>query len=1557
MLGHENLDRTQNLTDEKVKMPVYGDDFFLRSKTFTFEKPDADVKARQPEEKKAAYEVTKYNRRWVGEKIRKLEEDDHKKREILRAESQKDNYELTHTQEGHSKQLTDILEPVEEVMAREQELVLVPANTVLMPGLAERFTDKLGTADRAKKRLVRNSELYQKAKNATMVEIARETSAKTRFTGMREAMNGREVVCENREEFRDLAMFVGGSIPGFTDEDKKKLLDSYLGKSKKGGVYGLYGQDRQLAMDIMTKAIMCIETDDITFESDASIARNALKLEAVSATVAAYERMLGKYNENMRRNAGDDAINKPGYLENLDGGLKNRITQKLDRLRAISFFYMNQRNIIRNSYYKNHLNAEISASARENSTNEQSTLAKALSTSIKMAQNLRQGQNAAEEDLSRQDQSRTLIENLDQMEYFSGEIGKEGYSSKAVMCNKSFKGLFMAFDTLSENGRYLWANSFRMRIIKNRIGEFRKLLDKSVNSFDLDPKFTLMRCLDQLIRACRDYKDVRINRRNVTPRHQSVLDILSYSKKCREFVAAMTDEQYRELTSSDRERSLREVLEGSDMVAESSKKEAQTTNREYVRMLHYGRIDQIIGGTKSGEFTSLNRQMKTIREQLGKLVENDEAAFNEARMELERQYRNAIAICESYSNDTPILSGAVKKYDTAREVADYSEKMLKLINRLRFSDIKTRNRHNMRWEDLIFGDELVIKKERKERDPIPEKDTTFTNVDAHFEQHRYNKALSFISGDSSMYRTYNPAVYIKNNGERIMGLIFGEPENSFKEEHEGQVFKYFSAEKILEASRKENISIVYSENALRQLSTIRIMDTLFGKTTRNMESISYNTATQLVFGEPKIVIRGVRIIAKGYLSQKSYITDGQEKSVSVLDEKGKLNIGAYDRQVADRIMSLTAQQCLEEFAEQKIEISEEEKQAFTTRFNTLKAAFAADKNEKTGWRYMQDEKDENKRKKDITKKRNELKQKKRWGVSDDSKEVKDLKVELLGLREKVVRDGDGLFVDDMMTRRDKGLNIGLIEESFLSVKSEVSYDLDLQKVNELEAHIEELDEKDKAIQEKDLERIKKILRIREARNRFVSRSEKNKMQSKNNIRKVIEDEMNKPEAGNVSEKFQSILETFFTYLKMDVGTLSSMTFGGEDNKTVFLSTSDFKQEGNIMSWVLTEATELRREIPKRTNDRAKLLEKEVLKKVIDYIEGLSKGKLKVPQSGNKIVVEDKYFCDIEIDSYTNKITYNGFTQMNDYRQAPLFAHEPSVNDISQGKLGDCYLLSTMAGIVERDPEFIKNMMVDNGDGTVTVRFYDEDGSKVYVTVEKTVPRDFKSKATYGTGDRYVSGALWIQMIEKAFVASGLMVKMGQYEKEDAASSDKDSLAVINELKKDGLVSYKCINGGRPSRLRYFVTGKGGVAKHFRTEVTFREQMGKMEMELNQRQADFLDKVRDMYKDGKKKYTLVVSSVDKHKGGEGTGYGTVSKMTRGVAPAHGYTVMGLEEVDGKEMLILRNPWGDGGDEQIYDKQSGQIINIEDDKLKNGGLLFLTPERFFNMFTDYSEIILQ
>jgi hypothetical protein len=102
---------------------------------------------------------------------------------------------------------------------------------------------------------------------------------------------------------------------------------------------------------------------------------------------------------------------------------------------------------------------------------------------------------------------------------------------------------------------------------------------------------------------------------------------------------------------------------------------------------------------------------------------------------------------------------------------------------------------------------------------------------------------------------------------------------------------------------------------------------------------------------------------------------------------------------------------------------------------------------------------------------------------------------------------------------------------------------------------------------------------------------------------------------------------------------------------------------------------------------------------------------------------------------------------------------PSAQDVLQGASSDCYLLAPLAETALRDPNVIRNMFIDNGDGTYTVRFYNN-GVADYVTVDRYLPFENPWWAfLYGNPFHYASGGhtagddrniLWVALAEKAY---------------------------------------------------------------------------------------------------------------------------------------------------------------------------------------------------------------
>lgn len=142
----------------------------------------------------------------------------------------------------------------------------------------------------------------------------------------------------------------------------------------------------------------------------------------------------------------------------------------------------------------------------------------------------------------------------------------------------------------------------------------------------------------------------------------------------------------------------------------------------------------------------------------------------------------------------------------------------------------------------------------------------------------------------------------------------------------------------------------------------------------------------------------------------------------------------------------------------------------------------------------------------------------------------------------------------------------------------------------------------------------------------------------------------------------------------------------------------------------------------------------------------------------QIVYQVRWAAKAQVQKTATKVVSQPRTDARFVSKAaqPLFSRKPTKEDVQQGGLGDCYLLAALLSVVTQNPDFIQQMMKDNSDGTVTVRLYDVDSTgPAKVFAEKFVKVNKSVVQSTVTGrDEFAQGALWVQLLEKAYVAAG-----------------------------------------------------------------------------------------------------------------------------------------------------------------------------------------------------------
>lgn len=244
-----------------------------------------------------------------------------------------------------------------------------------------------------------------------------------------------------------------------------------------------------------------------------------------------------------------------------------------------------------------------------------------------------------------------------------------------------------------------------------------------------------------------------------------------------------------------------------------------------------------------------------------------------------------------------------------------------------------------------------------------------------------------------------------------------------------------------------------------------------------------------------------------------------------------------------------------------------------------------------------------------------------------------------------------------------------------------------------------------------------------------------------------------------------------------------------------------------------------------------------------------------------------------------------FSTWSDQRETPLFSHEPTINDLKQRLVSNCYMVASVGGLVDCDPALIKRCLKDNGDGTVTVRLFerrvvprqaaphdpqeDETNSEfddfefieedeieqselvpVYVRVKKEIPR------VMGGVDALSAGALWMQMIEKACAYVG----------------------------RNGSTGYQSLWYGEGGQ---FLERLLGIEAH--VDMT-KSAMDEQDIEQMIRSDELFEQICHA-----RENHVVYNAGSGHESADGLNSG------------HAYTVMGGEIRDGQRLVLLRNPY--------------------------------------------------
>lgn len=147
-------------------------------------------------------------------------------------------------------------------------------------------------------------------------------------------------------------------------------------------------------------------------------------------------------------------------------------------------------------------------------------------------------------------------------------------------------------------------------------------------------------------------------------------------------------------------------------------------------------------------------------------------------------------------------------------------------------------------------------------------------------------------------------------------------------------------------------------------------------------------------------------------------------------------------------------------------------------------------------------------------------------------------------------------------------------------------------------------------------------------------------------------------------------------------------------------------------------------------------------------------------TGSKSNPSDPSFSDVK-EPYVKDAKYKKVKNADLFKPGGLNSsdHHQEIhpNDVEQRYIGDCYFMASMAAIAHNNPEAIKDMIKDNGDGTYNVTFYEKKSlfdisGPDFKPVEVTVDDDFPMKkgATVFAGEGDGGNEIWPMIMEKAY---------------------------------------------------------------------------------------------------------------------------------------------------------------------------------------------------------------
>lgn len=168
--------------------------------------------------------------------------------------------------------------------------------------------------------------------------------------------------------------------------------------------------------------------------------------------------------------------------------------------------------------------------------------------------------------------------------------------------------------------------------------------------------------------------------------------------------------------------------------------------------------------------------------------------------------------------------------------------------------------------------------------------------------------------------------------------------------------------------------------------------------------------------------------------------------------------------------------------------------------------------------------------------------------------------------------------------------------------------------------------------------------------------------------------------------------------------------------------------------------------------------------------GYYKEKGKEPKPGKPNKVDSKNQNVLKSQGAYDKET--GKYDMYDQGEGDV--DEVDINDVKQGALGDCYLISAIAGVAKDNPSYIKKLITYKEDETfATVKLYIRKSNGTRTAQTTKVDFYFPVSGVKAAFAKAGDGELWVMVIEKAYAKL-----MGGYDSIGRGGDPGEALAVL-----------------------------------------------------------------------------------------------------------------------------------------------------------------------------------